>query len=103
METGSIVDTAAQADEESSARCKNCGGERIQAADVKSAFWHYERLVVIEDIPAIVCNDCHEQFFDDRSIAVIDLLRGDGFPPEKASRELRVPVFSFRDRLVPSG
>jgi YgiT-type zinc finger domain-containing protein len=67
---------------------------------VRSAFWHQDRLVVVEEIPAIVCDACHEQFFDDRTIVVLDLLRGDGYPPEKSCGELRVPVFSFRDRIV---
>jgi hypothetical protein len=29
---------------------------------------------------------------------VLDLLRGDGFPEEAAREEIRVPVFSFRER-----
>jgi len=56
---------------------------------------------VVEDVPAMVCDACHEQFYDDQTMVVLDLLRGDGFPAEKARRELRVPVFSFKDRLAP--
>ena len=33
------------------------------------------------------------------TMVVLDLLRGDGFPDAKARSELRVPVFSFRDRI----
>ena len=57
-------------------------------------------MVVVEDIPALVCASCNEQFYDDRTVVVLDLLRGDGFPAESARVEIRVPVFSFRDRLT---
>jgi YgiT-type zinc finger domain-containing protein len=69
-------------------------------ASVRSAFFHGDRLVVIEDIPALVCSGCNEQFYDDRTVVVLDLLRGNGFPLKEAREEIRVPVFSFRDRLT---
>lgn len=103
METRSVVVAEVETEKQPAARCNNCGSDRIHTANVKSAFWHDERLVVVEDVPAVICDNCHEQYFDDRTIAVFDLLRGDGFPPEKASGELRVPVFSFRDRIAPQG
>jgi YgiT-type zinc finger domain-containing protein len=92
-----------QMEEESEARCAHCDSPNVRQTDVRSAFWHGDRLVVVEDVPALVCEDCHEQFYDDRTAVVLDLLRGDGFPPEKARGELRVPVFSFRDRVAPQG
>jgi YgiT-type zinc finger domain-containing protein len=86
--------------EQSGAVCPGCGGSDIGMARVRSAFFHGDRLVVIEDIPALVCASCNEQFYDDRTVVVLDLLRGDGFPEEDAREEILVPVFSFRDRLV---
>jgi YgiT-type zinc finger domain-containing protein len=86
---------------ENGARCTHCGSPSVRRKHVRSAFWHDERLVVVEDLPAIVCGACHEQFYDDQTMVVLDLMRGDGFPAEKARRELRVPVFSFQDRLAP--
>jgi hypothetical protein len=53
-------------------------------------------LVVIEDLPALVCNTCGEQFYDDATMLLIDRLRATNFPPEDAIRELCVPVFSCR-------
>jgi YgiT-type zinc finger domain-containing protein len=64
---------------------------------VRSAFWHGERLVVVEGIPALVCGACHEQSYADDTVVRLDMLRGEGFPAGKARAELRVPVFSFRD------
>jgi YgiT-type zinc finger domain-containing protein len=80
--------------------CANCGGTRIHADRVRCAFWHQDRLVVVEDIPALVCDDCHEQFYDDATAVTLDLMRGDGFPAEQARGELRAQVFSFRKRAA---
>ena len=84
----------------SGAVCPGCGGSDIGMARVRSAFFHGDRLVVIEDIPALVCSGCNEQFYDDRTVVVLDLLRGNGFPVEDAREEIRVPVLSFRDGLT---
>ncbi|HEX5998486.1 MAG TPA: type II toxin-antitoxin system MqsA family antitoxin [Hyphomicrobiaceae bacterium] len=86
--------------EESAIRCAHCNSSDVHSTKVRSAFWHDDRLVVVEDVPALVCGACHEQFYDDQTMVVLDLMRGDGFPPEKARRELRASVFSFQDRLA---
>ncbi len=77
-----------------SAPCPVCESTDTRHAHVRSAFWHNDRLVVIEDVPALVCNTCGEQFYDDATVLMIDRMRQNGFPPEDAVRELRVPVFS---------
>ncbi|MDW7712001.1 MAG: type II toxin-antitoxin system MqsA family antitoxin [Deferrisomatales bacterium] len=98
METRSARPGAMAPPEAPVPRCGNCGSEQVCSTTVRSAFWHGDRLVVVEDVPALVCDACHEQFYDDGTVVVLDLLQGDGFPPEQARRELRVPVFSFEDR-----
>jgi YgiT-type zinc finger domain-containing protein len=80
--------------------CTNCGSANVSASQVRSAFWQDDRLVVVEGIPALVCGACAEQFYDDSTVVGLDLLRGEGFPAEKARAELRVPVFSFGDRAA---
>ena len=100
MQTVTIVETETDISAQAAACCANCGSSRIRTAQVRSAFWHQDRLVVVEGIPALVCDACHEQFFDDGTIVVLDLLHGDGFPPEQATGELRVPVFSFAERAA---
>ncbi len=74
----------------------------MRRADVRSAFWHEERLVVVEDIPALQCGSCGEQFYDDSTVVLLDLLRSGGFQADKARSELSVPVFSFRDGVATS-
>lgn len=81
-----------------SVTCTNCGSDKVHASHVRSAFWQDDRLVVVEGIPALVCGACAEQFYDDNTVVGLDLLRGEGFPAEKARTELRVPVFSFGDK-----
>lgn len=93
----------AEADAPHALGCASCGSERLVGKAVQSAFWHGDRLVVVKDIPAMVCGDCHEQFYDDATMILLDLLRGEGFPEACAQAELRVPVFSLRDRLPPRG
>jgi YgiT-type zinc finger domain-containing protein len=83
------------------ATCTECGSASVRSTRVRSAFWHEDRLVVVEDIPALVCESCNEQFYEDNTAVILDLLRGEGFPAEKARAELRVPVFSFRNRAPP--
>ena len=86
--------------QQSSVSCANCGSADVHARHVRSAFWQDDRLVVVEDIPALVCGACAEQFYDDTTVVGLDLLRGEGFPAEKARAELRVPVFSFANRAA---
>jgi YgiT-type zinc finger domain-containing protein len=92
-------DPSKDAAEQTHGRCSRCGSTDLRTTIVRSAFWEGDRLVVIEDIPAIVCANCQEQHYDDTTVVLIDLMRGDGFPPEKALRVITVPVFSLRDRM----
>ncbi len=79
-------------------QCSACGSERVREERARSAFWHDERLVVVDNIPALVCEQCGEQFYDDRVAIGLDLLRGSGFPREAAVRTLGVPVFDYGAR-----
>lgn len=77
------------------AACTSCAGGRLAAEKVKAAFWEGERLVVVDDIPALVCQDCGERYYEDETAMRLDFLRGTGFPPDKAARTMSVPVFHF--------
>lgn len=76
--------------------CTSCGSANMQTAEVRSAFWEDERLVVVEAIPALVCSCCGEQYFDDATAMGLDLLRGSGFPMDRARYSIEVPVFDYR-------
>jgi YgiT-type zinc finger domain-containing protein len=81
-------------------QCTECGAFALRAKTVRSAFWQDERLVVIEDIPAMVCESCQERFYDDATVMLLDLKRGEGFRPEDAVAEMLVPVFTLRPRTA---
>lgn len=85
--------------EQQAVTCPQCGSGKVKPAVVRSAFWHHDRLVVVENLPALVCTDCHEQFYDDATVTILDLMRGGNFPAAKATRSLTVPMFSFREYL----
>jgi YgiT-type zinc finger domain-containing protein len=77
------------------ARCTQCGADGVRQVQARSAFWHDDQLVVVEDIPALQCARCGEQFYDDATIVALDLLRGRGFAAGEARREMTVAVFSL--------
>ena len=77
------------------ASCAACNSGRLVHDRVKSAFWEGERLVVVENIPALVCTTCGEQYLDDEAVLQLDLMKGGGFPKEKAMREITVQVFDY--------
>lgn len=79
--------------------CPRCGGP-LTARTVKSAFWSATGVVVVEDIPAHVCDACVEQFYDDRVSDALRRLAEQGFPADQASRQMVVPVFSLSGRIV---
>lgn len=75
--------------------CISCGSSHVRTVHVRSAFWQGERLVVVEGIPALVCDNCGEQFYEETTDRAIGALRAQGFPPQQATGEMRVPVFSY--------
>jgi YgiT-type zinc finger domain-containing protein len=62
---------------------------------VKTAIWQGDRLFVVEDVPAQVCTNCMEQYYDERVTDIIRRMTEEGFPSIKAKREILVPVFSL--------
>lgn len=81
--------------------CPQCGSAQLRQDLVRSAIWHGERLVVVDRIPAVVCDGCGERFYDDATATMLDLMHGDGFPPAEAVAHMHVPVFSFSARVPP--
>lgn len=75
--------------------CEACGGARLRPDRIRTSFWHGERLVVVEEIPALVCDACGERFYDDATVTALDLLRGRGFPPGEARATIEATVFTL--------
>jgi len=79
--------------------CPRCGAA-MRADTVRTAIWIQERLVVVEDIPAQVCDACMEQFYDDDTTDALRRLTEEGFASATPKREVVVPIFSLEGRII---
>ena len=78
--------------------CPRCGGT-LSATIVRTTIWQGDRVAIVEDIPAHVCDACLEQFYDDAVSDALRRLAEEGFPAARADREISVPVFSLTGRI----
>ena len=78
--------------------CPRCSRE-MRSASVKTAVWREERLFVVEDIPAQVCDSCMEQFYDEETTEALRRLTEEGFSSIEAKREILVPIFSLEGQI----
>ena len=83
----------------SGASCPKCGGT-LASRSVRTTIWQGERVAIVEDIPAYVCDACLEQFYDDDVSEALRRLAEAGFPKAEAAREIQVPVFSLAGRII---
>jgi len=73
------------------------------ATTVRTAIWQNDRLAVVEDIPAYVCNACVEQFYDEDVSEALRRLGEEGFPAAAAKKTILVAVFSLAGRIRKRG
>ena len=71
----------------------------MSATIVRTTIWQGDRVAIVEDIPAHVCDACLEQFYDDAVSEALRRLAEEGFPAAQAEREISVPVFSLSSRI----
>jgi YgiT-type zinc finger domain-containing protein len=86
-------------EQEPSVPCPRCG-YALQSGMVKTAIWRAERLVVVENIPAQVCNGCTEQYYDDATTDALRRLTTEDFASAKPTREVVVPIYSLKERIL---
>ena len=79
--------------------CPRCG-QVMRSATVKTAIWREERLFVVEDIPAQVCDPCVEQFYDEETTNALRRLTEEGFSSVEPKKEILVPIFSLEGRIL---
>lgn len=75
-------------------KCRACGGS-AHPETVNLAIWSATGLVVVDKVPAYVCDDCAEQTYDDATASALRQLASAGFPRDRIIREIVVPVFSL--------
>jgi YgiT-type zinc finger domain-containing protein len=80
------------------AQCPRCGAV-LTPTTVRTTIWRGDRVAIVENIPAHVCSGCMEQFYDDDVSEALRRLAEEGFPAEKATREILVPVFSLEGHV----
>jgi YgiT-type zinc finger domain-containing protein len=79
--------------------CPRCG-QALRSDVVKTAIWREDRLFVVEDIPAQVCDSCMEQYYDEATTEALRRLTGEGFASATATREVVVPIYSLEGRIL---
>jgi len=73
-------------------QCKHCGCD-TQEDVIRAAFWTDNGLIVVEGIPAWLCQQCGEQFFDEQITQKIEkLLKNPGVEPE---RQIQISVYDL--------
>lgn len=75
--------------------CERCNTGILHPDLISTAFWQDDGLVVVRNIPALVCPDCGEQYIDDRTVVRLDHLRGRDFAGLPAIDEVIVPILDF--------
>ncbi len=79
--------------------CPRCD-HPLRAGLVKTTMIVNDQLYVVEDIQAMVCDECVEQFYDEDTTDALRRLSQDGFPHGEIVREILVPVYSIKPRMV---
>lgn len=78
--------------------CPRCRCQ-MRSGVIKTAMWYDERLYVVEDVPARICDNCMEQYYDEETTDALRRLTEDGFPFAEATGEILVPLFSLKGRV----
>ncbi len=73
-------------------QCYLCGGA-TKRQEITAENWWGEQLALVEDVPAWVCQQCGEQYFDAETSRQLDRLRQ---APPPAIKTVPVPVYSLR-------
>lgn len=74
--------------------CSFCGG-KVREKRVRVDYRLGDELVIIEDVPAGVCEQCGEQYFTARVAKALEEL---AHSKEPAHRTVAVPIRQFRAR-----
>lgn len=75
--------------------CDKCSNGLLRWGRISTAFWQGDDLVIVRNIPAMVCPHCGEQYFDDLTVVRLDQLRAQHFSGLPAIDQVLVPVHDF--------
>ena len=74
-------------------RCRFCGGETVLERVTVENSWGDTRALV-ENVPAQVCQQCGEKYFDAATCRTLDRLRQ---APPDAQRTVQVSVYAYAE------
>jgi YgiT-type zinc finger domain-containing protein len=81
-----------QAAEDAPFICESCNNPTYKKV-ANVTLWSGDQLVLVENVPVQVCENCQEQYYDEGTGDTILQLASAGFPAEHKVREITVPVF----------
>jgi len=76
-------------------KCYFCGGT-VRDEEVSVDFWWGDRLIIFQNVPAKVCQQCGEKFF---SAEVYKEMENRAQGEEKPFSRITVDVINFKERL----
>ena len=75
--------------------CDRCEEGLLTRKQIQTAFWRGNALVVVRNIPAMVCQTCGEEWVTDRTANGLDQMRGKGFTAMGSVERMIVPVLDY--------
>lgn len=88
-------DAEAAGTSDANGTCMACRQVGLVKGTITTVFRDGSELTVIQDIPALVCPACSEEFLDDETAMRLDLMRGKGFSGQTPVDTMTVPVYAF--------
>lgn len=75
--------------------CCRCAQSQLERQHVKTAVWREAKLMIVENIPALVCPACGEEFIGPETAAGLQQMCQNGESIVGLVSRLIVPVFDF--------
>lgn len=75
--------------------CDHCHGTALVPRQIRIAFWQHNGLIVLRNIPAMVCPGCGTEYMSDQTIVRLDARRARCSGAARADATIIVPVFDF--------
>lgn len=74
-----------------------CGGKTTKKLVTAENWWGNE-FMLIENVPAWVCDNCGEQYFEPKVCEELDRLRQ---APPASKKMIKIPVYNFPNKGYP--
>ncbi|KFD41045.1 hypothetical protein HX99_05230 [Peptococcaceae bacterium SCADC1_2_3] len=72
-------------------KCFQCGNPTVKKLVVAENWWG-DTFTMVENVPAWICENCGEQYFDAEVVKELDKMKE---KPPQAKRVMQVPVYVY--------